>query len=153
VNGERAACCRRIAQRRSPREARIQRRRPFPRERRVCPPTAGLARTAQPLREEARMGRALQVIRTRELEELFGYFGLEAEPALVSAHRDRIAQRFAVEVREIVRLCKGLRERERFTLFREALRLAYGSATLGRAQAAVPSGRGPGAAGDAILPA
>jgi hypothetical protein len=83
------------------------------------------------------MGRALEAIRTREVEELFGYFGLEAEPALVSAHRDQIARRFAAEVREIVRLCKGLRERERFTLFREALRLAYGSATRRGAAAAV----------------
>lgn len=86
------------------------------------------------------MGRALEAIRRRDVEELFGYFGLEAEPALVSAHREAIAQRFAVEVREIARLCKGLRERERFTVLREALRLAYGSAVL-RAAAGRPTFR------------
>jgi hypothetical protein len=81
------------------------------------------------------MGRAFEAIRTRDLEGLFAYFGLEFEPRLVAAHRDRIAQRFALEVHEIVRLCDRLREKERFTLFREALRLAYGSAVL-RAPAA-----------------
>jgi len=81
------------------------------------------------------MGRAFEVIRTRDLEGLFGYFGLEVEPALVAAHRDQIAQRFAAEVQEIVRLCRRLREKERFTLFREALRLAYGSAVLRSAPA------------------
>jgi hypothetical protein len=76
------------------------------------------------------MGRAFEMIRTRPLETLFGYFGLEAEPDLVAAHREAIAQRFAAEVREIVRLCGRLREKERFTLFREALRLAYDGAVL-----------------------
>jgi hypothetical protein len=71
------------------------------------------------------MGRALQTIRTRKLEALFGYFGVEVEDGLVQAHREAIAERFAAEVQEIVRLCTGLRERERFTILREALRLAY----------------------------
>lgn len=75
------------------------------------------------------MGRALEVVRTRELDALFGYFGLEVEPRLVEQHRDQIARRFAVEVRAIVRLCARLRERERFTIVREALRLSYESAT------------------------
>ncbi len=76
------------------------------------------------------MGRAYEAIRTRDLDGLFGYFGLEVEPTLVEAHRDQIAQRFGAEVREIFRLCAGLRERERFTIVREALRLAYDSAVL-----------------------
>lgn len=71
------------------------------------------------------MGRALQTIRTRKLEALFGYFGVEVEDGLVQANRDVIAERFAAEVQEIVRLCTGLREKERFTILREALRLAY----------------------------
>jgi hypothetical protein len=84
------------------------------------------------------MGRAFEVIRTRKLEGLFDYFGLEVEPALVAAHREAIAQRFAAEVREIVRLCGRLREKERFTIFREALRLAYDGAVLrGTAPASV----------------
>jgi hypothetical protein len=82
------------------------------------------------------MGRAYEAIRTRDLDELFGYFGLEVEPGLVEAHRDRIAQRFGAEVREIVRLCTALRERERFTIVREALRLAYESAVLREGSAA-----------------
>ncbi len=77
------------------------------------------------------MGRALEAVRTRELDALFGYFGIEVEPRLVQAHRERIALRFAAEVRAIVRLCARLRERERFTIVREALRLSYESATLG----------------------
>jgi hypothetical protein len=85
------------------------------------------------------MGRAFEVIRTRPLEALFGYFGIEAEPELVATHRDAIAQRFGAEVREIVRLCGGLREKERFTLFREALRIAYDGAVL-RASPHVPVG-------------
>ncbi len=76
------------------------------------------------------MGRAYEAIRTRNLDGLFGYFGLEVEPTLVEAHRDQISQRFGAELREIVRLCAGLRERERFTIVREALRLAYDSAVL-----------------------
>jgi hypothetical protein len=74
------------------------------------------------------MGRALRAIRTRQLDDLFDYFGVEAEPRLVHAYRVRIAQRFAAEVGEIIRLCKGLREKERFTIFREALRISYDSA-------------------------
>ncbi|HEX9401583.1 MAG TPA: hypothetical protein VF912_15850 [Anaeromyxobacter sp.] len=76
------------------------------------------------------MGRAYEAVRTRDLDGLFDYFGLEVESRLVEAHRDRITQRFGAEVREIVRLCAGLRERERFTIVREALRLAYESAVL-----------------------
>jgi hypothetical protein len=82
------------------------------------------------------MGRAFEAIRTRDLEGLFGYFGLEFEPTLLAVHRDRIAQRFDAEVQEIVRLCRGLREKERFTIFREALRLAYESAVLRASQPA-----------------
>lgn len=74
------------------------------------------------------MGRAFEAIRTRDLDRLFGYFGLDVEPRLVEQHRQAIAQRFAAETREIVRLCGGLKERERFTIVREALRLAYESA-------------------------
>ena len=76
------------------------------------------------------MGRALEVVRTRDLDGLFGYFGLAVEPRLVEAHREQIQRRFAAEVRAIVRLCARLRERERFTIVREALRLSYESATL-----------------------
>ena len=75
------------------------------------------------------MGRALEAVRTRDLDGLFGYFGIEVEPGRVEQHRTQIARRFAVEVRAIVRLCAGLRERERFTIVREALRLSYESAT------------------------
>ncbi len=82
------------------------------------------------------MGRAFQAIRTRELEELFHYFGVEVEARLVTAHRTQIAQRFAAEVQEIVRLCKRLREKERFTIFREALRLSYDSTVQRGASAA-----------------
>jgi len=74
------------------------------------------------------MGRAAKAIRNRDLPQRFSFFGLEHEPRLVDAHRQAIAARFAVEVGEIVRLCSKLRERERFKLFREALRLAYESA-------------------------
>jgi hypothetical protein len=79
------------------------------------------------------MGRALEAVRTRDLDGLFGYFGLEVEPRLVEQYRDQIARRFAAEVRAIVRLCAGLRERERYTIVREALRLSYDSATMVRA--------------------
>jgi hypothetical protein len=74
------------------------------------------------------MGRALKAIRTRPLERLFPFFGLDVEPQLVAAHRDAIAERFDAEVQEIVRLCSGLREKERFTIVRAALRLSYESA-------------------------
>lgn len=76
------------------------------------------------------MGRALRAARTRDLDGLFGYFGLEVEQRLVDAHRDQIARRFGAEVRAIARLCARLRERERFTIVREALRISYDSATL-----------------------
>lgn len=76
------------------------------------------------------MGRALEAVRTRDLDGLFGYFGLVVEQGLVERHRAQIARRFAAEVRAIVRLCAGLRERERFTIVREALRLSYESATV-----------------------
>lgn len=75
------------------------------------------------------MGRTLEAIRTRDLSTLFSFFGLDAQPALVEAHRTAIASRFAFEAQEIVRLCSKLRERERFQLLREALRLAYERAT------------------------
>jgi hypothetical protein len=81
------------------------------------------------------MGRALEAVRTRDLDGLFGFFGLEVEPRLVQQHRDQIARRFAAEVRAIVALCARLRERERFTIVREALRMSYESATLGAATA------------------
>jgi hypothetical protein len=89
-----------------------------------------MARAAQCSASEVTMGRAFEVIRTRPLETLFGYFGVDAEPQLVSAHRDAIAQRFLAEVRELARVCARLREKERFTLLREALRLAYDGAVL-----------------------
>jgi hypothetical protein len=76
------------------------------------------------------MGRALEAVRTRDLDGLFGFFGLEVEPQLVEAHRAQIQRRFAAEVRAIARLCARLKERERFTIVREALRLSYESATL-----------------------
>jgi hypothetical protein len=83
------------------------------------------------------MGRAFDAIRTRRLEGLFGYFGVEVEPQLVAAHRAAIADRFTAEAQEIVRLCSRLREKERFTIVREALRLSYESAVhrAGRASA------------------
>lgn len=74
------------------------------------------------------MGRAFEAIRRRPIEALFTYFGLEVEPRLVATHRAAIAARFAAEAQELVRLCGGLRERERFTIAREALRIAYETA-------------------------
>lgn len=71
------------------------------------------------------MGRALDAVRTLDLPRLFAYFGLEADLQRVEASRQAIASRFDLEVRELIRLCPALRERERFTLLREALRLAY----------------------------
>ncbi len=77
------------------------------------------------------MGRSFETIRrTQDLPRLFRFFGLCAQPAVVEAHRAAIADRFTVEVQEIVRLCTSLREKERFQLFREALRLAYERALL-----------------------
>lgn len=74
------------------------------------------------------MGRAFDAIRMRNLDGLFGFFGLEVEPRLVAQHREAIARRFAAEAEEIVLRCSALRERERFTIVREALRLSYESA-------------------------
>ncbi|MFY3744626.1 hypothetical protein ACOQFB_11995 [Anaeromyxobacter sp. Red801] len=71
------------------------------------------------------MGRALEAVRTLDLPRLFAYFGVEADLQRVEASRPAIAARFDAEVRELVRLCPALRERERFTVLREALRLAY----------------------------
>jgi len=82
------------------------------------------------------MGRAFEAIRTQDLAHLFVYFGIEANPALVEAHRNAITARFKFEVQEIVRLCSKLKEGERYKLFREALRLAYESTLIRASQAA-----------------
>jgi hypothetical protein len=74
------------------------------------------------------MGRALEAIRTRDVATLFAFFGLDADLGLVEAYRGAIESRFRAEVQAIIRHCQGLRERERFTVCREALRLAYESA-------------------------
>jgi hypothetical protein len=74
------------------------------------------------------MGRALEAVRTLKLEKLFRYFGLEVQPEVLEANRAAIAERFETEVQAIARLCPELRERERFTIVREALRLSYTSA-------------------------
>ena len=74
------------------------------------------------------MGRSIRAIRTRDLPSLFSFFGLQAQQELLDAAREEISGRFAIEVGEILRLCTRLRERERYQLFREALRLAYESA-------------------------
>jgi hypothetical protein len=74
------------------------------------------------------MGRSIRAIRTRDLPNLFSFFGLQVQQELLDAAREEISARFAVEVGEILRLCTRLRERERYQLFREALRLAYESA-------------------------
>ena len=71
------------------------------------------------------MGRAIHVIRTRDLPALFSFFGLPMQEEVLESRREEIAARFAAEVREIQRLCTRLRERERYQLFRGALRLAY----------------------------
>jgi hypothetical protein len=77
------------------------------------------------------MGRAIRAIQTRDLPTLFSFFGLQMQEEVLESRREQISARFALEVGEIVRLCKGLHERERYQLFREALRLAYeSSATL-----------------------
>jgi hypothetical protein len=81
------------------------------------------------------MGRTFEVIRTRDLARLFAFFGLEVDAQRVEALRTTIQARFSAEVEAIVRLCAGLPERERRTLFREALRLSYESACV-RAEAA-----------------
>jgi hypothetical protein len=74
------------------------------------------------------MGRALEAVRTRKLEGLFRYFGIDVQENLVAANRDAIAARFEAEISAIAQLCAGLREKERFTIVREALRLSYTSA-------------------------
>ncbi len=74
------------------------------------------------------MGRTFRMIQTRDLATLFAYFGLTAEEEVLTSRRQEISERFSAEVREIVRLCTRLREKERHQLFREALRLAYASA-------------------------
>lgn len=89
------------------------------------------------------MGRALRAVRNRDLEGLFAFFGVGASSELLGAHRKAIAARFTLEVQEIERLCRNLRERERHALFREALRLAYQSSV----------GSGAGLAGQASLAA
>jgi hypothetical protein len=70
------------------------------------------------------MGRAIHAIRTRDLPTLFSFFGLPMQEEVLESRGEEISARFAVEVREILRLCTKLRERERYQLFREALRLA-----------------------------
>jgi hypothetical protein len=79
------------------------------------------------------MGRSSRAIHTRDLPTLVSFFGISAHADILEARREEITARFAQEVREIDRLCKGLRERERFQLFREALRLAYERALLRQA--------------------
>jgi hypothetical protein len=86
-----------------------------------------LARGEQEPLPEAPMGRALKAVRSRDLEGLFAFFGVDARPELLEAYRTAIAARFTFEVQEIARLCRSLHERERHKLFREALRLAYQS--------------------------
>jgi hypothetical protein len=76
------------------------------------------------------MGRSFEVIRTRDLTRLFAFFGIDAAPERVEAHRAAIETRFAAEVQALVRLCSSLPERVRFQLFREALRLSYESAVV-----------------------
>jgi Nitrogen fixation protein NifW len=82
------------------------------------------------------MGRAIRAIQTRDLPTLFSFFGLEMQEQVLESSREEISSRFAAEVREIDRRCKKLRERERFQLFREALRLAYQRALLRQASPA-----------------
>ncbi len=76
------------------------------------------------------MGRAIRAIQTRDLPTLFSFFGLQMQEDVVESRREEISERFAAEVGEILRLCKRLHERERYQLFREALRLAYERALL-----------------------
>jgi hypothetical protein len=76
------------------------------------------------------MGRALAAVHSIELTRLFAYFGLEAEPAVVEAHRPAIRARFDAEVEAIEQLCAALKEKERFQVLRAALRLAYERATM-----------------------
>jgi hypothetical protein len=83
------------------------------------------------------MGRAIRAIQTRDLPALFSFFGLQTKEGVLESRREEISARFAIEVAEILRLCKRIRERERYQLFREALRLAYESA-LRRQATAMP---------------
>lgn len=77
------------------------------------------------------MGRALSFARTRDLSQLFAYFGLDARPEQVQAYAGRISARFEAELREIERRCGGLREKERFVVIRAALAMAYEAASAG----------------------
>jgi len=81
------------------------------------------------------MGRASRAIQTRDLPTLFSFFGIEMQQEVLESRREEISARFTLEVGEILRLCTRLRERERYQLFREALRLAYQSALSRRAGA------------------
>jgi len=83
------------------------------------------------------MGRASRAIQTRDLPTLFSFFGIEMQQEVLESRREEISARFTLEVGEILRLCTRLRERERYQLFREALRLAYESA-LSRHAGAMP---------------
>lgn len=76
------------------------------------------------------MSRSEHALLARDLPALFDFFGVAARADILAARGAQIRARFAAEVREIERLCKKLREKERFKLFREALRLAYESALL-----------------------
>jgi len=58
---------------------------------------------------EAPMGRAPKAVRSRDLEGLFAFFGVDARPELIEAYRTAIAARFLFEVQEIVRLCRKAR--------------------------------------------
>ena len=50
------------------------------------------------------MGRAIHAIRTRDLPTLFSFFGLPMQVEVLESSREEISARFAVEVREILRL-------------------------------------------------
>jgi hypothetical protein len=72
----------------------------------------------------------MAAVHSIELTRLFAYFGLEAEPELLEAHRRVIRARFDAEVEAIEQLCAGLKEKERFQVLRAALRLSYERATM-----------------------
>jgi hypothetical protein len=76
------------------------------------------------------MGRTMAAVHSIELTRLFAYFGLEARPDVVEAHRKAIRARFDAEVQAIEQLCGELKERERFQVLRAALRLAYERAVM-----------------------
>ena len=67
----------------------------------------------------------------------FSFFGLQTKEEVLESRREEISARFAVEVAEILRRCTRIRERERYQLFREALRVSYQSA-LRRQVSAMP---------------